>query len=82
MASDVVASAGAGPLVERARTRLDAGEPVAALHLTDIVLAVKPTHAEARAIASLATRALLDATSNFWERAWLRRSLDKLEAVV
>ena len=77
--ADVVAAAGADTLATAARTRLDAGEPVAALHLTDLVLAVEPGHAEARAVASAATRSLLDDTTNFWESAWLRRALHRLE---
>ena len=65
----------------RRRPRRDStpAKPVAALHLTDIVLAAEPDHAEARAVAAAATRALLDASSNFWERAWLTRSLEQLE---
>ena len=31
------------------------------------------------AVAADATRALLDASGNFWETAWLRRSIDRLE---
>ena len=74
-----VAAAGAGVITAAARGRLDAGEPVAALHLTDIVLAVDPDDAEARTIAAAATSTLLDGSSNFWERAWLNRSLERLE---
>jgi alkyl sulfatase BDS1-like metallo-beta-lactamase superfamily hydrolase len=79
VAPDVVAAAGADALVEAARSRLDDGEPVAALHLTDMVLAVEPAHAGARSVASGATQALLDESSNFWESAWLRRALHRLE---
>jgi alkyl sulfatase BDS1-like metallo-beta-lactamase superfamily hydrolase len=77
--ADVVAAAGADTLATAARARLDSGEPVAALHLTDMVLAVEPGHAEARAVASAATQSLLDDTTNFWESAWLRRALHRLE---
>jgi alkyl sulfatase BDS1-like metallo-beta-lactamase superfamily hydrolase len=80
VAPDLVAAAGGDALAAAARVRLDAGELVAALHLTDIVLAVEPDHGEARRTAAAATRDLLDASTNFWERAWLRRSLDRLEA--
>ena len=59
---------------------MDAGEPVAALHLTDIVLSVDPEHAGARRVAAAATRALLSESDNFWERAWLDRSVGRLEA--
>ena len=81
VAPDLVAAAGSGVLVTAARARLDAGDPVAALHLTDIVLVVDPSDTEARAVAVDATRSLLDASSNFWERAWLTRSIDRLERV-
>ncbi len=79
VASDLVAAAGADSLVSAARTRLKVAEPAAALHLTDIVLAVEPNHAGARAVAADASRLLLDSSSNFWERAWLSRSLEHLE---
>lgn len=80
VAPDLVALIGAGALVDAARARLDAGEPVAALHLTDIVLAADPGDVEARAAAAAASHRLLDASANFWERAWLTRSIDRLEA--
>jgi alkyl sulfatase BDS1-like metallo-beta-lactamase superfamily hydrolase len=79
VAADVVAAAGADALVAAARTHLDAGRPVDALHLTDIVLAAESDHADARATASAATRVLLDRSNNFWETAWLRRSIAQLE---
>ncbi len=79
VAPDLVALAGADALVDAARVRLDAGEPVAALHLTDIILAADPGDLDARAVAANASRSLLDASSNFWERAWLTRSIDLLE---
>jgi alkyl sulfatase BDS1-like metallo-beta-lactamase superfamily hydrolase len=79
IAPDVVAAAGAGALVAAARVRLDRGEPVAALHLTDVVLATDPADAEAKAAAAAANRALLDASGNFWERAWLERTIERLE---
>lgn len=80
VASDIVAAAGTDSLVAAARAHVDGGNPVAALHLTDIVLATDPAHASARATAAAATRALLGATANFWERAWLNRSLERLES--
>ncbi len=79
VATDLVGIAGADALVGAARARLVAGEPVAALHLTDIVLAADPGDPGARAVAADASRALLDVSDNFWERAWLARSLDRLE---
>ena len=78
VAGDVVEAAGAESLVAAARRRLAGGEPVAALHLTDVVLAAEPGNAAARELAADATRTLLDSSDNFWESAWLRRSIDKL----
>jgi hypothetical protein len=75
----VVATAGADALVAAARAHVDAGRPVEALHLTDIVLAAEPRHVGGRATAAAATRALLDRSNNFWESAWLRRSIAQLE---
>lgn len=77
-AGDLVAAAGAEALVAAARAHLDAGRPVEALQLTDAVLAVEPADGAARRTAADATAALLEASANFWERAWLKRSLDKL----
>jgi alkyl sulfatase BDS1-like metallo-beta-lactamase superfamily hydrolase len=79
VAGDVVAAAGAEALLAAARAHRDGGRPVEALHLTDLVLAAEPGSADARAVAADATRDLLDASDNFWETAWLRRSIDRLE---
>ena len=77
-APDLVAAAGADPLVAAARAHLDDGRPVEALQLTDLVLAVEPAHAGALDVALDAHEELFDGTTNFWERAWLKRSIDKL----
>ena len=79
VAPDVVAAAGTGALVEAALRHLHEGDAVAALHLTDIVLAAVPGDDGARAVAADATRSLLASSANFWERAWLTRSIDDLE---
>ena len=78
-APDLVAAAGADPLVAAARAHLDGGRPVEALQLTDLVLAVEPGHAAALDVALDAHEELVDGTTNFWERAWLKRAIDKLE---
>jgi alkyl sulfatase BDS1-like metallo-beta-lactamase superfamily hydrolase len=78
VAGDIVAAAGADALLAAARAHLAADRPVEALHLTDVVLAADATPA-ARAVAADATRSLLDRSDNFWESAWLRRSVDRLE---
>ncbi len=80
IAPDVVSLAGADALARAAQDRIAEGQPVAALHLTDIVLSVDPEHAGARRVAAAATRALLSGSDNFWERAWLGRSVGRLEA--
>lgn len=78
VAEDLVGLAGVGALVDAAAGHLEAGRPLEALHLTDIVLAAEPGSAAGRALAVRAHRRLLDDTSNFWERAWLRRSIELL----
>jgi alkyl sulfatase BDS1-like metallo-beta-lactamase superfamily hydrolase len=78
VAGDVVAAAGADALLAAARAHLDAGRPVEALQLTDLVLAAGES-ADASLVAADATRSLLERSSNFWETAWLRRSLASLE---
>jgi alkyl sulfatase BDS1-like metallo-beta-lactamase superfamily hydrolase len=80
VAPEVVAAAGADVLVSLARTHADEGRPVEALQLTDLVLAAEPGHLGALDVAVDATGDLLGATDNFWESAWLRRSLTKLGA--
>lgn len=76
--ADLVSAAGAEKLVEAARARLAAGQPVEALQLTDIVLGVDGTSIQARAIAADAHQRLLDTAENFWERAWLNRAVNEL----
>jgi glyoxylase-like metal-dependent hydrolase (beta-lactamase superfamily II) len=78
VAPDLVAAAGADALVAAARSHLVAGRPVEALQLTDVVLAAEPGQTDAVAVARDATVSLLESTTNFWERAWLRRAVDKL----
>jgi alkyl sulfatase BDS1-like metallo-beta-lactamase superfamily hydrolase len=78
IARDLVAAAGPAPLVAAARAHLDGGRPVEALQLTDLVLAVEPAHSGALDVALDAHEELFDGTANFWERAWLKRSIDKL----
>ena len=78
VAPEVVRAAGADALVEAARSHVASGRPVQALHLTDLVLAAEPAHPAARAVAVDAHEALLADTENFWEKAWLRKSIDEL----
>ena len=78
IAADVVQAAGADALVEAARAHTAAGRPVQALHLTDLVLTADPDHTGARAAAVEAHEALLAGTENFWEKAWLTKSINDL----
>lgn len=78
VAPDLVAAAGAATIVAAGRARLDADEPVAALHLCEIVLEVDPQDAAARAVAIGAHEALLEGEGNFWRRAWLVRQVGRL----
>ena len=80
VAADVVNAAGADALVDTARVHVTAARPVQALHLTDLVLAAQPAHAAARAVAANAHEALLAGTENFWEKAWLNKSITELRA--
>jgi alkyl sulfatase BDS1-like metallo-beta-lactamase superfamily hydrolase len=77
-AADLVAAAGAQALIDAARSHVAQQDPVRALYLTDIVLAVEPTNASARKVAIDAHEALLADAKNFWERAWLTKSIDEL----
>jgi alkyl sulfatase BDS1-like metallo-beta-lactamase superfamily hydrolase len=78
VAADVVNAAGADALVEAARGHLDDGRAVQAIHLTDLVLTAQPAHPAARATAADAHEALLADTENFWEKAWLTKSIHQL----
>jgi alkyl sulfatase BDS1-like metallo-beta-lactamase superfamily hydrolase len=80
IAADVVNAAGADALVEAARGHVDDGRAVQAIHLTDLVLTAQPAHAAARAVAADAHEALLADTENFWEKAWLTKSINELRA--
>ncbi|MCA2245746.1 MBL fold metallo-hydrolase [Mycobacterium sp. WUMAC-067] len=80
VAADVVSAAGADALVDAARVHLAAGRPVQAIHLTDLILAAQPLHAGARAVAVDAHEALLADAENFWEKAWLTKSINELRS--
>lgn len=78
VAEDVVRIAGIEPLVEAARAHVAEDRPLSALQLTDIVLETEPGHADARVVAIDAHHALLASTENFWERAWITKTIDEL----
>lgn len=72
VAPDVVELVGADALVQRARTHLDAGRPVHAIHLAELA---PSEHAGARHVLREAHENLLAASTNFWESAWLRQQI-------
>ncbi len=79
--TDLVALAGgAGPVAQRARERLDQGEAVEALHLSEAALAAEPEHVGALAICIAAHERLLEQSENFWLTSFLRKQLDSLRA--
>ena len=74
---DVVELAGAGALVERARRHLEAGRPVEALHLSDMVLEAGSGDEAALNVRAAALEQLLERAGgeNFSEVQWLRGRL-------
>lgn len=77
---------GADPLALRARAHLDAGEPVEALHLVEVALAVDPKHeaalrAQLDALRALRERAVA-AGGNFQELGWLAYRIRATEQVL
>lgn len=72
VAADVVELAGADALVRRARDHLDAGRPLHAIHLAELV---STDHPEARGVLREAHDRLLAASTNFWESAWLKQQV-------
>lgn len=79
IAGDLVHAAGSERLVQAAKTRLAAGQPLEALQLTEVVLAAED-NTDARAVAAEAHRTLLKSSTNFWETAWLTRAIENLES--
>jgi glyoxylase-like metal-dependent hydrolase (beta-lactamase superfamily II) len=75
--AELVDVAGPDAVVDRARARLDAGEPVVAVHLAEAVLRLRPHHDAAVDVMIDAHRALLGAGGDvsFWESGWLRHQI-------
>ncbi len=76
--AELVDLAGADAVVARARAKLAAGEPVAAIHLAEAVLCHQPAHSGAVDVMIDAHQALLDGGGDvsFWESGWLRHQLE------
>lgn len=75
--SDLVELAGAGPLAERALAHAEAGRPLPALHLAEVVLAQQPDESTAAAAKRSALEQLLERSGgeNFSEVTWLETEL-------
>lgn len=80
--STLVDAVGADTVIAHARAQTAAGEPVVALHLLDAVFVHEPHHADARAAAVEAHKALLVAgeANNFWANGWLNSEIDRLRS--
>jgi alkyl sulfatase BDS1-like metallo-beta-lactamase superfamily hydrolase len=72
VSADVVDLAGVDALVDRARIHLDAGRPLHAIHLAELV---PEDHQGAREVLRAAHANLLAGSTNFWESAWLTQQI-------
>jgi len=75
---DLAELAGADSLAERAADRLDAGQPLQAIHLIEIALAGDPCHARSLEIGIAAHQRLDEDSENFWLSSWLRYQIERL----
>lgn len=71
-------------LVSAARAHVSKGQPLQALHFTDMVLARQPADAGALRVRLAALRQLLDASGreNFSEAAWLESEMRRAEEAI
>jgi len=82
---DIVELAGgADRLADRARARLDAGEPLEALHLVAVALGAEPGHRPALTVKRDASQLLLERSgqSNLSETMWLRSEIAECEGLL
>jgi alkyl sulfatase BDS1-like metallo-beta-lactamase superfamily hydrolase len=66
---------GADAIAERAAKRLEAGEPVEAIHLAEVALSGAPTNVAALEVMVAAHEKLESESKNFWLTQWLRKQL-------
>ncbi|BBX27803.1 alkyl sulfatase dimerization domain-containing protein [Mycolicibacterium alvei] len=76
--ADLLELAGAAPVLNRARALVEAGEPVRAIQLAEIVNRADPDNKAAKQVLITAHEDLLSASTNFWEAAWLREQIKEL----
>ena len=81
VSADLVEASGADELVRRARIHVEEGRPVAALHLTDVVLDVDPADRQALMVERDAHQELLERSGgeNLSEVMWLRGRIDRAD---
>ena len=77
---DLVALAGGPDAVAAAAQAKATSAPVEAIHLAEVALAAAPSHRGAIEASLAAHRALLAASTNFWETRWLEHAIRALEA--
>jgi len=78
--ADIIELAGGTTaLIERASTHVQAGQPLQALHLTDMVLAQSPDDPDARTVRRSALQQLLDASGreNHSEVQWIEQEIKR-----
>jgi alkyl sulfatase BDS1-like metallo-beta-lactamase superfamily hydrolase len=77
-------SGGAGPLAARAKQKVAANEPLEAIHLLDIALAVEPKHVDALNVKKDALQILLRESGgqNLSEVMWLKSEIAAVEAAL
>jgi glyoxylase-like metal-dependent hydrolase (beta-lactamase superfamily II) len=75
---------GAGRLAERAREKLNGGQPLEAIHLLDVALGAEPANAAALGVKKDALQALLKAGggANLSETMWLKSEIAATEAAL
>lgn len=74
----LVELAGVETVLDQAAELLDAGNPVRAIRLAEIVTRTVPDEKRAKGVLIAAHQRLLDASTNFWEAAWLRKKIEEL----
>jgi alkyl sulfatase BDS1-like metallo-beta-lactamase superfamily hydrolase len=81
--ADLTRLAGTKAVLDYARGRLAAGDPLRALALAEAAAAAEPTSREAAQLLVDAHEALLAAggDANFWESGWLRHQIERWRAV-
>jgi len=76
-ANELAAIAGTGPVLERARARLAAGDAPTAIRLAEAALSVEPDSRDAARLMADAHRRLLSEGGDvsFWENGWLEHQI-------